>query len=304
MTLIFETIYGSRAFGLDRPDSDTDLRGVFVAPEAQYLGFVGGPEQVEPRDETMWWELRKFLRLAAAGNPTILEVLWTDASHHRVVTAAGERLLTARSLSLSKRIAGSFGEYAMSQLKRIRTHRQWLLSPPTAAPRRADFGLPDRAVLSKDQMGAAGALLDAGRLAEADVTPNFLAVLDAERRYKQARAHWTQFQTWQSKRNPARAALEATHGYDTKHAQHLIRLLRMAREGLETGALTVLRLDRDELLAIRDGAWSYDELIERAEALRNEIRALVSTSPLPATADEADLDALCVSIAREVHRAA
>ncbi len=299
--LIFETVTGSRAYGLERAGSDTDLRGVIVGPRAWYLGFVGGPEQVQLGKDHVRWELRKFLRLAAAGNPSILEVLWTDPRFFVHTTPWTERLLEARALSMSRRIAGSFGEYAMSQLKRIKTHRSWLLSPPREEPTRAMFGLPERTVLPKDQLGAVEALIADGRLEEADVGPNFLEVLERERRYRAARQGFEQYRTWTKNRNPDRAALEAKHGYDTKHAQHLVRLLRMAEEGLRTGRLTVLRPDRDELLAVRDGAWSYDELIERATALHGAVRAAVETSTLPKVADKDALDALCVEIAAGAH---
>ena len=32
--IIFECISGSRAYGLDTPTSDTDIRGVFILPKA------------------------------------------------------------------------------------------------------------------------------------------------------------------------------------------------------------------------------------------------------------------------------
>ena len=96
------------------------------------------------------------------------------------------------------------------------------------------------------------------------------------------------------------AALEAAHGYDTKHAQHLVRLLRMAVEALETGELVVLRPDRDELLGIRDGAWTYEELIENAEALHADVRRAAASSTLPDRADESAIDALCVAVVADV----
>jgi len=37
VTVIYETVYGSRAYGLATESSDTDLRGVFVPPP---LGFA------------------------------------------------------------------------------------------------------------------------------------------------------------------------------------------------------------------------------------------------------------------------
>ena len=77
--------------------------------------------------------------------------------------------------------------------------------------------------------------------------------------------HWESYQTWKTHRNPARAALERQHGYDTKHAMHLVRLMRMGLEVLERGDLRVRRDDADALSAIRDGAMSFDELLAEVE---------------------------------------
>ena len=84
---------------------------------------------------------------------------------------------------------------------------------------------------------------------------------------------------------------------------HLVRLMRMAIEILGEGAVRVRRADRDELLAVRDGAWSYDELEARCEALRADIAEAASRSSLPAEPDEEALDVLTVSIVERVHAA-
>ncbi len=298
--LIFETLHGSRAYGLATATSDTDLKGVVIGPRAWYFGLEPGPEQVELSPDHVRYDLRKTLRLAAANNPAILEVLFTHQDDHRVVTPLGERLLAARGSMLSKRVADTFGGYALSQLGRIRRHRRWLLESPQRPPTRAEFGLPERTVIPKDQLGAAEALLGDGRVEEADVSPNFLAMLERERAYKAAQRQWAQYQQWKRTRNPARAALEAAHGYDTKHAMHLVRLSRMAVEILETGEVHVRRdADRDELLAIREGAWSYEALLERTDALKARIAAGKEGSPLPDAPDEAALDRLCVELIGE-----
>lgn len=97
---------------------------------------------------------------------------------------------------------------------------------------------------------------------------NLILVMQREREYEAAARHWKQYQTWKTQRNEARAELEAKFGYDTKHGAHLVRLLRMGREILETGKVNVWRGDIDaaELLDIRNGAWDYDRLITWAEA--------------------------------------
>ena len=83
-----------------------------------------------------------------------------------------------------------------------------------------------------------------------------------------------------------RSELEESHGYDTKHAMHIVRLMRMGSEVLETGIVNVKRVDAKELLDIRAGKWSYNELLEWSEHKDDELDTLVKTSNLP---DKPDL---------------
>ncbi|MFO7561799.1 MAG: nucleotidyltransferase domain-containing protein [Enhygromyxa sp.] len=129
--------------------------------------------------------------------------------------------------------------------------------------------------------------------------PAVLETLRRERRYRGARKRWEQFQRWQRERNPKRAALEAEHGYDTKHGMHLIRLLRMGLEILRDGEVRVRRDDAGELLAIREGALGYDELIAEAEALEQQMREALKTTSLPRQADEEAIDELLFELLRE-----
>jgi uncharacterized protein len=51
VTVIYETIHGSCAYGLATETSDTDLRGVFVPPPLAFTGFVAQPNRIEPAQE-------------------------------------------------------------------------------------------------------------------------------------------------------------------------------------------------------------------------------------------------------------
>jgi len=53
-------------------------------------------------------------------------------------------------------------------------------------------------------------------------------------------------------------------GYDCKNAAHLIRLLRMGTEFLNTGELEVLRHDAPQLMEIKTGQWTLEQV--KAEA--------------------------------------
>lgn len=220
------------------------------------------------------YALAKFVRLAADANPSILEVLFCRDAEVRVCTPLGERLRAARHLTLSTRAAESFSGYGLQQLKRIQGHRRWLVDPPTAPPDRAALGLPAQPARSPSPEEAR-----------------------AERRFAEDMRTWQQYRTWQRRRNPDRAALEAAHGYDTKHGAHLVRLLRMGREIVETGQVHVWRGDRDaeELRAIRAGAWPYEHIVAWAEAEAEAVRA-VADPAVPPEPDHASLDALVVEL--------
>ncbi len=128
---------------------------------------------------------------------------------------------------------------------------------------------------------------------------SFVELLDRERRYAARQREWADYQRWQRERNPARAALEARHGYDTKHAAHLVRLLTTCREVLATGVLRVRRHDAAALLAIRDGAWAYEDLLDWAEREDRAMDELCRTSPLPDAPDRAAIERLCVELVAE-----
>lgn len=301
-TVIFETIHGSRAYGLATASSDTDFRGVFVPAPIAFAGYVERAEQLETSPERVVFEIRKFFRLAAVCNPAAIEVLFTDPEDHIVVTAEGTRLLERRREFLSRLAGDSFGKYGLAQLHRIRTHRRWLLSPPPGKPERRDHGLPERSTIPRDEQGAVEAMLDNGRLQEHELASGFLELLDRERRFRSALREWQQYQEWTRSRNPIRAELERQHGYDTKHAMHLLRLLRMAVEILSTGTVLVRRPDADELLAVRRGALTFDALVEQADALGSRLRGLAEASRLPPRPDEDRLNTLCGELVAEVHR--
>jgi hypothetical protein len=67
-----------------------------------------------------------------------------------------------------------------------------------------------------------------------------------------------------------------------KHAMHLIRLMRMGLEILRDEEVIVKRPDAQELLSIRNGAWSYEEVVEYANQMDAEIRGhWYQTTKLP-----------------------
>lgn len=94
--------------------------------------------------------------------------------------------------------------------------------------------------------------------------------------YDEAKKKRDQYVTWMAERNVKRHETEIQFGFDTKYAMHLVRLLRMGKEILTQGELTVRRPDAQELLSIRAGSWSYEHLVQYADELAAEIEGLTS----------------------------
>ncbi|MDX2821173.1 nucleotidyltransferase domain-containing protein [Streptomyces ipomoeae] len=115
---IYACVMGSRAFGLATDDSDTDRRGVFLAPAELFWRFEKPPTHVEgPAEEQFSWELERFCNLALRANPNILECLHSPWVEH--VDGTGRELLSLRGAFLSRRTHETFARYALGQRKKL-----------------------------------------------------------------------------------------------------------------------------------------------------------------------------------------
>ena len=235
-SVLFLTRHGSQAYGTNVEGSDEDFKGFSIPPQPYFLGFCGRFEQAEfKKPDMVIYDIRKFFRLAADCNPSIIEVLFTQERDHRLVTDLGRMVLEKRDLFLSRKAMYTFSGYATSQMKKIKAQQQWL-KDPSSAP--------------------------AG---------------------------------WLENRNEKRRELDIKYGYDTKHGMHLVRLMRMGQEILDGKGVQVFRPDREELLAIRKGAWKFDELIEWTLKSQEKLDSSYKTSKIPHSVDMQELDKLCVS---------
>lgn len=223
---ILVVVAGSRAYGMNTPTSDTDMKGVVIPPASYYLGLdsfkvADGKEHVAafasffqaanlpPADEGSLYEIVNAIKLSAIDcNPNMFEVFFGRPKDIMLASFLGMELRAGlQKLALSAKAKHSCSGMAMSQLARMKR-------------RKADF--------------------DSGK----DVA---------------------------SERNDVRRELENKYGYDTKHAAHVVRCLRMGKEILLTGECHVYRPDAAELLAIRNGAWSFQQVDEYARQLDAEL---------------------------------
>jgi len=109
------------------------------------------------------------------------------------------------------------------------------------------------------------------------------------------KTEWEQYEQWNKTRNRKRADLEKKFGFDSKHAMHLVRLLRQGSEILSTGKVNVDRteIDAEELKEIRNGSWSYERIEQYATDMDKSMSELYTTSKLQRSPNEKSAQLVC-----------
>ena len=103
---------------------------------------------------------------------------------------------------------------------------------------------------------------------------------------------------WEKNRNPVRFQENLEKEFDRKNMMHSVRLLRMGIEIAKTGKVNVDRhdIDREELLNIRLGNTTYDELIKYLEEKELEMNEIFEKSTLPKSVDHDKVNELLLKI--------
>lgn len=302
---------GSHAYGTALPTSDLDYRGIFCCDPINLLTpfFPIKQSDDETEEDTKYHELSHFMKLCLDCNPNIIETLWVDNTDVLFRTPAYDLLRENRYHLLSSKVAFTFSGYVIAQLKRIKGHNKWISNPQiTQPPRQTRFvslvqwyGVEKTypSTFNLENFRSNYRLVPYGgnifgiyhQIGYETFTVDFTlnTTFEEERHvlgiplaivkfnqteYKLAHEKWEQYWTWKKNRNETRSVLEEQHGYDTKHGMHLVRLLRMGVEILRDGVVIVRRPDSDELINIRNGSWSYEEIVRYAEEMDKEVREI------------------------------
>lgn len=93
-----------------------------------------------------------------------------------------------------------------------------------------------------------------------------------------------------------RKALVEKFGYDCKNAAHLIRLLRMGMEFLKDGELYVHREDASQLLEIKKGEWTLEQVKNEADRGFALAEQAYINSTLPVGPDKEKVNQLAVKV--------
>nr|WP_321233848.1 nucleotidyltransferase domain-containing protein [uncultured Psychroserpens sp.] len=316
--IIFESISGSRAYGLDTATSDTDIRGVFILPKDLFysLHYIG--QINNDTNDIAYYELSKFIDLLSKNNPNILELLNVPKEFVLYKHPIFDRI--KKEDFLSKLCKNTFANYAFTQIKKARGLNKKIVNPVEKERKsvedfcyvRADkqsllfksfveknnldskhCGLVNLAHMkdcynlfyneSLNYNGIARTNANEVCLSSVPKSEQPIAVLyfniDGYSTYcKKYKAYWD----WVEKRNEERYKSNISHSknYDAKNMMHTFRLLHMAKEiGLD-GEINVRRNDRDLMLAIKNADFEYDDLVHKAEKIKDELDKIYENSNL------------------------
>ena len=96
-----------------------------------------------------------------------------------------------------------------------------------------------------------------------------------------------------------RISLVEKFGYDTKFAAHMVRLFRSGSEALLTGYLQVYRSDKEELLSIRSGLYTYEDFLKMADEEEIKFNEAWEKSKLPEKPDFEKINRLLIKLQKE-----
>ena len=113
-------IRGSQAYGTNLPTSDIDYSGVFVQSLDDILGDKYLEQINDDKNDTVIYEVRRFIELLGKNNPTVLELLNTPEDCILYKDPVFDMILENRDKFITKICANSFGGYAKMQIQKAK----------------------------------------------------------------------------------------------------------------------------------------------------------------------------------------
>ncbi|HRE58317.1 MAG TPA: nucleotidyltransferase domain-containing protein [Candidatus Kapabacteria bacterium] len=308
--IILECISGSKAYGLDTPSSDTDIKGVFILPKKDYYGLDYIEQINNETNDVVFYELGRFMELLACNNPNILEMLFAPMSSiiykHPLMESIEPNKI------ISKLCKNTFGKFAYSQIKKAKGLNKKIVNPIIKDRKSVlDFcyinykqgAIPLLKFLElKHWKQENCGLINIPHMRDVfglyySETENFSGIIRNENSndvcvssipkgleqlallyfnrdgYSTHCKEHKEYWDWVDKRNQERYQDTQSHGknYDAKNMMHVFRLLEMACEIGREQKINVKRPNRDFLLEIKSGKFEYDDLLKMAENLQLEL---------------------------------
>lgn len=311
--LIVEMRFGSHLYGTDTPESDVDVKGVYM-PEAQAILLQrvtpsvtasrdkDAGERNRPGDvDREYYSLQRYLGLLSAGQTVAIDMLFAPETAMTRPPSSLWRDIQANAHRFVSRRASAFVRYCRQQ-----ANKYGIKGSRVAAARSALVLIQ----AAEDQHGTAARLgkIDSA-LARFAAETQHIALVDAELRggvvvrqlevcgrtipltssIKTAREIVQRLVAAYGQRT---RQAERHEGVDWKALSHAVRVGREAVELFGTGRIVFPLPYADHLMRIKRGAIPYTVVADEIEQLLDAVTAAAAGSSLPEVPDEAAMNEL------------
>lgn len=252
---------GSHAYGMNKEDSDLDVRSIALNSKSEILLGKDFEQVVDTNTDTTVYSFNKMIELLKSNNPNTCEILGLEDWQYLYLHPIGQELIDNRKMFLSKICIQSFGGYANSQLRRLENkaarltdqsknelHIYKSICNATHDFRRRYYPYND---------GDVKLYID-----ESDRDDYMTEIfMDMDLKHYPLRdwcGMWNEMKTVVTsyKKFGKRNEKAISHDKLGKHSAHLIRLFMMAIDILEKEEIITYRKDEHDLLmSIRNGEW-------------------------------------------------
>ncbi len=122
MNILYDIIAGSRLYGIEDENSDTDRRGVYLPTYKNILRIIGTNKTKDITEhgiDVVYHPLDKTLRLMAQGNPNIVEWLFAPPSNIVVTSKEFDILRNNTDKFISKNIIDRFRGFSTGEYNKV-----------------------------------------------------------------------------------------------------------------------------------------------------------------------------------------
>lgn len=283
------TYGGSYAYGTNVEGSDIDIRGITLPNKKEILSMICKESAfVHDETDTVLYPLKQIVKLLCNANPNTIEILGTREKDIFIITDEGRMLKENINVFLTKdKVYSSFLGYAQNQLRRLKNaiardelgqseKEKHILQ---SIEKRMSTFEQSYAPLSKDLLS-----LYIGESNKEDLDTEIMINMTLKdyplRDAKNMLSEMSEVVKQYGKLSHRNKKKDETHLL--KHSMHLVRLYLMGIDILlGNGVRTYREDDKELLLDIRNGKYSYEEIYDMAIKLEERFKDVMHKSSLP-----------------------
>lgn len=304
--IILLTTGGSHAYGTNVESSDLDIRGIAIERPEEIIGMSNFEQFENKETDTVIYGLRKVIKLMMNCNPNVIEMLGTKEEHLFVCNEYGQLLKDNIDLFLSQKAIYSFGGYATAQLRRLQNALARDSYPQEDKEKHILETIKNQILSIEDRYKSiTGDNLELYIKSSEKENMNSEIYMNINikdyplRDFKNIYSEMNNIVKDYEKLNHRNNKKDELHL--NKHALHLVRLLIMGTELLEgKGINTYRKKDKQLLLDIRNGVYTYEEIFAMVDELDAKFKYAAEHTKLPKKPDYKKIEKLIMKINRSV----